>query len=91
MNVQIPIRLVRHALARLLDMTAVQWFDLAAKTGLVMLYAGILALAIQTGALWDNFHQLYDTPTGAWVMSLLASYSAFMLLVMLVRVLLVAA
>ena len=63
-NVQIPIRLVRHALARLLDMTAVQWHDLGAKPGLILLYAGVLALAVRTGVLWDNFHQLYETRAG---------------------------
>jgi hyaluronan synthase len=89
-NVQVPIRLVRYALARLLDMTAVQWFDVAAKTGLVALYGGILALAIHTGVLWDNFHQLYETRLGAIVMSGVAAYSSIMLIVMLVRVVMVA-
>jgi hyaluronan synthase len=88
-NVPIPVRFVRYALTRLLDVTAVQWFDVAAKSGLVALFGGILALAIHTGSLTDNFPQLYATPLGATVMMSIAAYSSLMLLVLLVRVLMV--
>jgi len=56
---------------------------------LAALFAGILALAIHTGSMTDNFPQLYATPLGATVMMSIAAYSSLMLLVLLVRVFMV--
>ncbi|HEY4329936.1 MAG TPA: glycosyltransferase family 2 protein, partial [Phycisphaerae bacterium] len=81
-----PIRLVREGLAWLLDLS---WFDVVLKTGLMGLYVGIIALAWHTGALFNNFNELYETRMGAMLMTGGALYSAFMLMVTLGRVLMV--
>ena len=71
---------------KLLD---ISWFDLCLKSGLVCVYVGIIALAYHTGALFNNFNELFETRMGAILMTGGAVYSALMLVVMLVRVLMV--
>ncbi len=86
LNVPIHLRLVRHGVAMFLDLS---WYDVLLKTGLIGLYVGIIALAIHTGSLFNNFNELYETRLGATLMTVGAGYSAFMLVVTLVRVLMV--
>ena len=87
LNVPIPLRFIRDGLVKLLDFS---WFDLCLKTTLVCAYIGIIALAYHTGALSDNFSQLYETRVGAILLTAGAIYSVFLLVVTLVRVLMVA-
>ncbi|HVT81848.1 MAG TPA: hypothetical protein VHM90_14475, partial [Phycisphaerae bacterium] len=77
------LRLVRQGVAVFQELS---WYDLLLKTGLVALYVGIIALAVHTGSLFNNFNELYETRLGAILMTLGAGYSAFMLLITLVRV-----
>src|SRR5471030_2331878 len=65
-------------------------YDVCLKTTLVGLYVGILYLAVKTGALFDPFREIYATRFGAWMMFFATIYSAVMLVVTLIRVLLVA-
>jgi len=81
-----PLRLVRDGVVKLMDLS---WFDLCLKTGLVCSYVGIIALAWHTGSLFNNFNELYETRVGAILMTGGALYSAFMLCVTLVRVIMV--
>ena len=86
LNVPMPIRMVRDGLAKLLD---VSWYDVVLKTALVALYASIIGLAWHTGALFSVFPELYETRLGAILMTAGALYSALMLLVTLLRVVMV--
>ena len=86
LNVPVSLRVVRDNLAKMLD---VSWFDVGLKTGLVVLYATILYLAWTTGALLDPFAEVYKYRIGGWLMTLGAGYSALMLMVTLVRVIMV--
>lgn len=86
LNLPITVRVMRDNLAKLLD---ISWFDLALKTACVILYVGILAAAIQTGALFDPFNELWESPVGYWVMAIGAAYASFMLVITLIRVFMV--
>jgi len=94
LNVPVGLRAVRQGLAKLglnyIDLSAVSWFDVALKTGLIGLYGGILYLAYTTGSLFNPFAEVYHTTIGTVLMTFGAGYSALMLIVTAIRVLLVA-
>jgi hyaluronan synthase len=87
-QLQIPagLRAVRDGMAKILNVShRVSWFDVALKSALLALYAGILYAAIATGALLDPFNEVYNTRIGALLMTLGGAYSALMLVITLVR------
>jgi hypothetical protein len=77
---------VRDGVLKLLD---ISWYDAALKLTISLLATAILWTAWSTGALFNNFPQLYSTRLGAALMTLGIVYSFFMLAVTLVRATLV--
>src|SRR2546421_7781411 len=65
LNAPASLRFLREQLVRWAIPRDISWFDVGLKTGLVGLYTLILYLAIHTGALFDNFDQLYSNPISA--------------------------
>lgn len=65
----------------------ISWFDGAIKGGLISAYIGLVYLAYASGAMFDPCAEIYETRIGAILMFGGAWYSATMLLIQLVRVL----
>jgi hyaluronan synthase len=86
LNAPLTLRVVRDQLHKLLD---ISWFDVTLKTACILLYLGIVALAVHTGSLFNPFSELWESRVGYWVMALGAAYASVMLVVTLVRVIMV--
>lgn len=81
---------MRDGMAKILNVSQrVSWYDVALKSTLLALYAGILWAAIATGSLLNPFSEVYNTRLGGILMTLGGVYSALMLVVTLIRVFMV--
>ncbi len=91
-QLQVPagLRAMRDGMAKILNVSQrVSWYDVALKSTLLALYAGILWAAIATGSLLNPFSEVYNTRLGGILMTLGGVYSALMLVVTLIRVFMV--